>query len=148
MNSIQQFKFSINNWQHLYSLQLAIDHNQQLTGSSLSIQGSIINQVFLHNKTTDISIGFAMLDAVPEYPMLNNDTYQLGLLEYSSLKLSTNIQIDRKVFDELRKNLMEYADIEGIHIVVTMGIILDEKHCTDNKSYPIVQFDYAMKGDS
>ncbi len=148
MNQRQKFSFSVNNWQHLYSLQQAVSHNQQLTGSSLSIKGKALNQAFLDNNPTSISIEFSMHDSTPDYPLLHSGVYQLGTLKHSTDHLHTNICVDKKVFEELRKNLMEYADIEGIHIVVSIELFSDDPVYQAGKDYPIIELDYAMKGDS
>ena len=63
--------------------------------------------------------------------------------------LSADINVDKGVFEELRKNLMEYADIEGIHIMVTIGVVLNDNETWKNdQDLNIIQFDYAMKGDT
>ena len=61
--------------------------------------------------------------------------------------LHTNIQIDAPVFAELRKNLVEYIGIEGIHIVVTIGLKLPANGWPQKTAADIVQLDYAMTGD-
>lgn len=153
MNNIQTLKFSINSWGHLYSLQQAISHNQQLTGRTLSIHGRIIGCAFLDHHDTDISIQFLQTDNPIEYPALNlpdkqSSLHILGELVLSDDKLSTEISVDRNIFEELRKNLMEYADIEGIHIIVTLGVVCKDKQWPLDDILKIIQLDYAMKGDS
>jgi len=153
MNHIQTFKFSINSWDHLYSLQQAILHNDQLTGRTLSIKGRVIGHALLDNHDTDIIIQFLQSDTPPDYPAFDLSANQqsihiLGELLFSDNTLSTNISVDRNIFEELRKNLMEYADIEGIHIIVTLGIICMSKRLQPGDSLKIIQLDYAMKGDA
>jgi len=148
MDNIQLLNFSINNWGHLYSLEQAISHNKQLTGHQLSINSRILNKAFLKNHDTAISIDFLQVDQAPEYPAINDITHELGQMTFTNGQLETCIQVDRNVFDELRKNLMEYADIEGIHIVITLGILSNNDHWQENETLPIVKLDYAMKGDA
>ncbi len=148
MNKIQPLSFPVNNWEHLYSLQKAISHNDQLTGRKLSLSGQISNQPFLQNQATQIDINFIQVDQPPDYPLTGSDTHELGTITLTEQQLSTSIKIDRKVFEELRMNLMEYADIDGIHIMVTLGLLSNEKHWHNGKTLQIIQLDYAMKGNS
>jgi len=145
---IQTLSFPVNNWSHLYSLQQAISHNAQQTGRKLSIQGRILNQPFLHNIDTKVSIDFNQVEQAPDYPLINADLHELGLMTFNAHQLETSIKIDRNVFEELRKNLMEYADIEGIHIMITLGLLSNSEHWQNGETLQIVQLDYAMKGDS
>ena len=147
MNKVQSLSFSINNWEHLYSLQKAISHNDQLTGRTLNINGRILGQAFLQNHDTSISIHFLQEDVTPDYPITESGLHKLGVMTFSDQLLETNIKIDRNVFEELRKNLMEYADIEGIHIMITLGLLSNLDHWKDNTTLTLVQLDYAMKGD-
>ncbi len=148
MSKIVTLKFPVNNWDHLYSLQQAIVHNSPLTGRTLGIHGRILNQPFLQNKDTDISIKFIQVDAIPSYPIITTEQFELGIISHHKNKLSTHIQVDRQVFEELRKNLMEYADIEGIHIIVTLGLLSNDDHWQEDVSLQLVQLDYAMKGNA
>lgn len=153
MKEIQALSFPINNWSHLYSLQQAISHNNQLTGRKLSINGRILNQSFLQNQDTKVSINFLQVNETPEYPQVEppgHDSFTniLGSMQFTEQHLTTEIAIDRGVFEELRKNLMEYADIEGIHIMITLGVLADSDCWKNNQSLSIVQLDYAMKGDA
>jgi len=148
MKQIQNIKFSINNWGHLYSLQQAVSHNKQLTGRKLSITGRILNTAFLNNIDTPISIDFIQTDSPPNYTHISEDTCELGTINLHNQQLYTRIMVDRNVFEEMRKNLMEYADIEGIHIMVSIGMLCDEQIWEPDTALPIVQLDYAMKGDT
>ncbi|VAW53193.1 hypothetical protein MNBD_GAMMA07-707 [hydrothermal vent metagenome] len=148
MAKIVTLSFPINNWNHLYSLQQAIVHNNPLTGRSLGIKGHVVNQPFLHHKDTPISINFIQVDSAPNYPLIKPDQHELGLIHFHQQQLNTQIQVDRQVFEELRKNLMEYADIEGIHIMVSFGLLSESEHWQKDTTLQIVQLDYAMKGDT
>jgi hypothetical protein len=148
MNKIQTLSFSINNWTHLYSLQQAIAHNEQLTGRSLSIRGRILNQAFLQNRDTPISIDFIQSDTPPTYPQIDTGTFTLGEIMLTNDQLQTRINVGRDVFEEMRKNLMEYADIEGIHIMVSLGLVSDANYWPETEALQIVKLDYAMKGDA
>jgi len=148
MPSIKAIQFSINNWGHLYSLQQAISHDEQLTGRKLSLKGRILNSGFLNNIDTAISIDFLQSDIPPNYPLINNELYEIGVISLRNKQLTSAISVNRNVFEELRKNLMEYADIEGIHIIVSLGLISNAEVWDDNVSLKIVQLDYAMKGDA
>ncbi len=148
MTRIQTLGFSVNTWNHLYSLQQAIKHNDQLTGRTLSISGRIRNQPFLQNHDTKITINFFQVEKVPDYPKLDSSTRLLGEITLVDKQLCAEIEVDGRVFEELRKNLMEYADIEGIHIMVTLGLLSDAEYWQDAESVKIIQLDYAMKGDA
>lgn len=144
---MKNLSFSVNNWNHLYSLQAAVAHNQQGTGRSLTIQGRLLNQAFLQHLDTPVSICFLQSDQPPEY------TRQQGQLVLAEVQrqpdgLSCEINVDRGVFEELRKNLMEYADIEGIHIMVTLGLLSDQTEWPGTESLPLLELNYAMKGDA
>ncbi len=148
----QTLHFSINNWQHLYSLQQAIKYEQQRTGRCLIITGKIRDQAFLQNQDTEITIQFLQSESQPDYPLikLKGETEATPVLAQIKLdnSLSTQIAVNRSVFEELRKNLMEYADIDGIHIVVTLGIASNSDHWQQGESLSLVKLDYAMKGDA
>ncbi|VAW64282.1 hypothetical protein MNBD_GAMMA09-1376 [hydrothermal vent metagenome] len=158
MNHIKTLKFSINNWQHLYSLQQAVLHNSQRTGRTLCIDARVVNCAFLNHKDSDISIKFIQLENAPDYPLKSTSPNTpglpvLGSIVLSQQMLSTEIQVDRAVFEELRKNLMEYADIDGIHIIITLGLFFEATAqendlWNEGQSLEIMQLDYAMKGDS
>lgn len=148
MTKIQTLSFPINNWRHLYSLQMAISHNNQQTGRKLSINGKILGHAFLQNHDTNVLINFLQVDDAPDYPVTGSGLHELGVMTSANQQLEASLMIDRNVFEELRKNLMEYADIEGIHIMVTLGLLSNEEHWQANDELTIVQLDYAMKGDS
>ncbi len=148
MSKIVTLKFPVNNWNHLYSLQQAIIHNSPLTGRTLGVHGRILNQPFLQNKDTDISIKFIQVNDIPSYPLIVDKQFELGIVSQNENGLNSHIQVDRCVFEELRKNLMEYADIEGIHIMITLGLLSNDDHWQKDASLQLVQLDYAMKGDS
>jgi len=148
MEDIQLLSFSINNWGHLYSLQQAISHNKQLTGREINISSRILNKPFLKNHDTPVIIKFLQVDQTPDYPTANQGTHVLGQMLLTNNKLETCIQVDRNVFEELRKNLMEYADIEGIHIIITLGLLSNNDHWQDGETLQIIKLDYAMKGDA
>lgn len=146
-NKTQQLKFSINHWSHLYSLQTAISHLKQLSGRKLSVNGRLQRQDFLDNIDTNICIEFLQSDCVPDYARLDSGEYILGSITKTEQNLASTISVDRTVFEELRKNLMEYADIDGIHIVVTLEVLSESDIWKDNEQLNIIQLDYAMKGD-
>ncbi len=144
---LQTLTFSVNNWNHLYSLQAAVQHNQQGTGRSLTIQGRLLNQAFLQRQDTPVSIRFVQCDQPPEYTH-EQDQLVLARLQRKPDGLSCVIAVDRGVFEELRKNLMEYADIEGIHIMVSLELLSDQAEWPDNESLPLLELNYAMRGDA
>jgi len=146
--NIKILKFSINGWTHLYSLQQAIQHNQQRTGRTLIIDGRIIGNAFLNQQDTNISIGFLQVNDTPEYTTIDADTFELAPIKFTQKNLHTEVAVDRQVFEELRKNLMEYADIDGIHIIVTLGVLSKDGAWQDDTTLSLVQLDYAMKGDA
>ncbi len=144
---LKNLSFSVNNWNHLYSLQAAVARNQQGTGRSLTVRGRLLNQAFLRHLDTPVSICFVQSDQPPEYARQQG---QLVLAEMQRQPdgLCCEIPVDRGVFEELRKNLMEYADIEGIHIMVTLGLLSDQAEWPGNESLPLLELNYAMKGDA
>ncbi|VAW66866.1 hypothetical protein MNBD_GAMMA08-2192 [hydrothermal vent metagenome] len=152
MPEIKTLSFPISQWEHLYSLQQAISHQQQLNGCELEISGCISNHDFLQKNDTPVSIKFLLVDSPPNYSLLDSKLYELGVMTLTNQQLETEIKIERAVFEELRKNLMEYGEIDGIHIIVTLGLLCDAEHWAEhwaeNKSLQIVQLDYAMKGDA
>ncbi len=153
IKKIQQLSFSVNNWSHLYSLQQAIQHNQQYSGQQLEISGQIRNHPLLQNSDTAVRIQFLQSRDIPEYP-LDDSTNALpapailGSMLFRDNQLSSEIIVDQHVFEELRKNLMEYADIDGIHIVVSIGVATETEHWPADHHLNILQLDYAMKGDA
>lgn len=146
--TVRTLKFSINGWTHLYSLQQAIQHKQQQTGRTLSITGRIIGNDFLSQQDADISLCFLQNNESPEYSAIDEEMFELAPIQLTNRKLHCDVNVDKQVFEELRKNLMEYADIDGIHIIVTLGVISADDIWQDNTSLSLVQLDYAMKGDA
>ncbi|HEY9051212.1 MAG TPA: hypothetical protein VIQ03_06685 [Gammaproteobacteria bacterium] len=144
---IKTIKFSINNWSHLYSLEQAIQRAEQATGKRLSINGNIRKEPLFNNKDTAITIHFDQIDGIPGYRTLGQHLI-LGQMTYIDGKLLCRLTVDERVFEELRKNLMEYADIDGIHIMVTVGLILPNDSWPENTPANIVKLDYAMRGDA
>jgi len=141
-------KFSINNWNHLYSLEHAILRDKQSTGKELTIFGEIRNEEILNHKDTSIHIRFRQVDSFPEYTKTVNSQLVLGQIKRTEDKLTSTLPVNGEVFEELRKNLMEYADIDGIHIVVSIGLLLDDNNWPVNKTFDVTKLDYAMKGDA
>ena len=147
-SNIKTLKFSINGWTHLYSLQQAIQHNHQQTGRTLSINGRIIGETFLNQQDSDVSICFSMSDSMPEYNSITDNIFELATIKRTNKNLHSEVIVDKQVFEELRKNLMEYADIDGIHIIVTLGVLSEDAVWLKDTSLSLVQLDYAMKGDT
>lgn len=113
----------------------------------MSINGRLLNQPFLDNVDTRISINFLQSDTPPDYPCSETGEYLLGVMTFSRHQLSTEITVDRNVYEELRKNLTEYADIDGIHIIISLEVLSHNDHWQENEQLNIIQLDYAMKGD-
>ncbi|HEY9052766.1 MAG TPA: hypothetical protein VIQ03_14540 [Gammaproteobacteria bacterium] len=145
--SIKTIKFSINSWSHLYSLEQAIERAEQATGKHLSINGIIRKEPLFNDRDTPITISFDQVDGIPDYHTLGQHKI-LGQTTYDKDKLTCSLPVDERVFEELRKNLMEYADIDGIHIVVTLGLILQDNNWPQGTPADIVKLDYAMRGDA
>ena len=145
--NIKTLKFSINGWTHLYSLQQAIQYNEQKTGRTLNVNGRIVGNAFLNQQDTEISITFLQTEEAPNYSSVEG-IFKLASIKLNERNLETEIKVDRPVFEELRKNLMEYGDIDGIHIIVTLGVLSDSDIWTEGASLNLVQLDYAMKGDA
>ena len=148
MTNITQFSFTINHWQHLYSLQQAVEYNKQISGQTIEIKGRVLNQPFLQHHDTPISLFFQQANEVPQYKQTPSGQTILGNLEFIQQQLRGNIKIDRRVFEELRKNLLEYAEIDGIHIVCSLGVLKETDEWQDGESFSLLQMDYAMKGDA
>ena len=147
MPETQTFTFPVNNWEHLYSLQQAIAHNTQSTGRKLQIHGEILNHIFLNNQTTPVLIELIQVDKTPEYPLTSSAKHEIGKVTFLNNTLTTSIKVDRSVFEELRKNIMEYSDIEGIHIMITLIILTNTEQWNTNAKLSVVELKYAMKGD-
>lgn len=149
---IQTFSFSINHWDHLYSLQQAIQFQRQRTGRSLHIKGQVLNQPLLGHRDTPVSLIFRQVDEPPGYEVVTltdaQEQYILSELCLENQQLQGEIEVDRAVFEELRRNLMEYGDIDGIHIVVTLGVMTTDETWPEGQSLKLLQLDYAMRGDA
>lgn len=141
-------RFSVSQWQHLYSLQQAIQHAEQGTGKTLSITGKILNEPLLENQDTPVHIQFRQVEGTPEYQINLHNAMVLGQMQRTSQGLLSQLPVDARVFEELRRNLMEYADLDGIHIVVNLGIELDGATWPMDLQANILQLDYAMRGDA
>ncbi len=150
-SSLTHMRFSIEHWDHLYSLHRAIQHNQQWTGRRLQIKGQIRNQTLLEHQDTPIQISFLQSDQPPQYPELSIDNTVYPVLAdicREDEHISVEIPVDRMVFEELRRNLMEYADIDGIHIMVSICVAHPSTSWAIGQTLPLLELDYAMRGDA
>jgi len=138
-------RFPLNTWQHLYSLQQAVQQTGNFSGNQLLVNGVIRSEALFDQRDIPVQIAFSQ-SATPQYKMTADNQIILGQL-FRDDTLHTEIQIDAPVFAELKKNLVEYIGLEGIHIVVTAGLILPANGWQQNTAADIVQLDYAMKGD-
>ncbi|MCW8956983.1 MAG: hypothetical protein OQL09_08875 [Gammaproteobacteria bacterium] len=139
--------FPINSWNHLYSLKAAIEHKQQSKGKVLAIVGSIRNTPLTQRQDTPIFIELLNVHGSPNYQTNTSGEIILGTLHYQDQGLKTQLSIDDEVFEEFRKNLMEYGDIEGIHIVVSLELEGNPDIAT-RQTMNILDLKYAMKGDA
>ena len=139
------FKFVMNTWQHLYSLQQAIQQTGHFTGSQLRVSGVIRNQGVFKNRDMPIQLTLLPIDN-PQYQKTADQQLIFGQLSGND-DLHADIQVNAAVFKELKQNLIEYMSIEGIHILVTIGLSYAETTWHPLATADIVQLDYAMKGD-
>ena len=139
------FKFVLNTWQHLYSLQQAIQQTGHFTGNRLRVSGVIRNQGVFNNRDMPIELTFSPSDN-PQYQKTADQQLIFGQLSGND-DLHADIQVNAAVFKELKQNLIEYMSIEGIHILVTIGLSYAETTWHPLATADIVQLDYAMKGD-
>ncbi|MCW9015153.1 MAG: hypothetical protein OQL06_15405 [Gammaproteobacteria bacterium] len=145
---INIIKFSVNNWSHLYSLAQAINRAEEATGKNLCIQGKVLDLELLDHKDLAININFHQVDGIPGYQKTAAGELILGQMLRRENKLECELAVDDRVFEELKKNLMEYADIDGIHIVVSIGLLIINNEWPVDQSVDIVKLDYAMRGDA
>lgn len=145
---IRTIRFSVSNWHQLYSLHLAMLQAEQASGKSLCIHGKIRNEALLDNQDTDIDICFRQLDSLPRFSREQNQLLVLGKIRRTASGLHSELPVTEKVFEEMRRNLVEYADIDGIHIVVSIGIELTEHGWPMDREIDVLQLDYAMRGDA
>ena len=145
---MKTLKFSVNNWNHLYSLEQAVLKDQQITGKYLTISGLVNELDLLENKSTPVLITFNQVDDIYEYNKTKSGQIILGHIKRLNDKLESTLPVNGNVFEELRKNLMEYSDIDGIHIVVSIGLDSEPHDWPVNTEYSILKLDYAMKGDT
>ena len=106
-------KFSVNNWNHLYSLEQAINRAEEATGKNLGIQGKVRNLDFLDNQDMDVSINFHQVDEISDYDKTAAGDIILGQMIRKENSLECDLAVDDRVFEELRKNLMEYCLVLG-----------------------------------
>ena len=143
--TITTFKFALNTWQHLYSLQRAVDHTDNLSGNSLVVKGIVHNAPLFNRPEVPIEICFTASDQ-PHYKKSAGHQIIFGQLKYNNA-LTAEIPVSTDVFNELKKNLQEYLGIDGIHIMITVGLIHLDHPWQASDSADIVQLDYAMKGE-
>lgn len=139
------FRFTVDTWQHLYSLQHAVQRAENLPANRLVIKGSIRNDTRFDRRDIPIQLTFSQL-ATPQYKHTSDKQIIFGQLLRND-SLSADIPVDPQVFAELKKNLVEYIGIDGIHIVFTIGLMLFAHDWPEKTAADIVQIDYAMKGD-
>lgn len=140
-----RLRFSLNTWQHLFSLHQAALKAENQSGNQLIITGIIRNEALFEHQDMPISVVFKASGS-PQYKRTADNQIVLGPLLRSDA-LNAEISIDSQVFNELKKNLVEYSGIEGIHIVMTIGLQLPGGNWREESSAQIIELDYAMKGD-
>jgi len=145
---IKTVRFSVSNWHQLYSLHQAILQAEQASGKTLSMAGKIRNEPLLDSQDTDITICFRQQDNLHPGHREQNQPLVLGQIQRTNTGLHAELPVPEKVFEEMRRNLVEYADIDGIHIIVSIGIALDENSWPMERDIDILQLDYAMRGDA
>lgn len=141
-------QFSVSQWQHLYSLAQAIRRAQKQAGKRLEIEGRLRKQPLFDNQDVAIKLTFFQVDGIPQYPSATDDRIRLGKLERDANGVFASIPVAADVFEELRSNLVEYGDVDGIHIIVSVELALDEEHWPDHDTVDITGIDYAMRGDA
>lgn len=146
-NQNTSIKFSINNWEYLYSFKAAIERKQQAKGNTLTITGSIRSTTLTDHQDTPILIELINVHGIPDYQTNPSGEAILGILRHHNQRLHTQITIDDDVFEEFRKNLMEYADIDGIHIIVSIELE-GKPNISTSQIMNILDVKYAMKGDT
>ena len=139
----EQIKFSINIWTHLYSLSQAVQYQHNNSGRRLMIEGEFSHPVLTSSQAQKIQLCFIHNTEAPDYQSTEENQLIFGQLTSEHNKLVSNIPIADDMFNELKKNLIEYADIEGIHIVVSLELTAG----TVTGEWNIIELDYAMKGD-
>lgn len=142
-----RINFSINSWDHLYSLKAAIEKRQQEKGKTLTIAGNLRNNPMTDHQDTPILIALKNVQGTPEYQTNPSGETILGCLRYQHQQLQTELAIDDAIFEELRKNLMEYSDIDGIHIVISIKLE-GKPDINTRQAMNILDLTYAMKGDT
>ena len=140
MAQTEQIKFSVNQWSHLYSLTQAIQYQADNSGRSLLIEGQLPTTQL---PADSIRLRFIHSTETPSYGQTENGQLQLGLMRLENKQLTGEIHVADDVFNELKKNLIEYADIEGIHIIFNLQLTNEPQV----QQWQIIQLDYAMKGD-
>lgn len=146
--NIHLLKFSINNWQHLYSLKEAVSKSNADNGNTLSVSGHLKNHPLLESIDTRININFHQIDQYPDYANTPNGDIILGQLNKSDHGLTAILDVNSSVFEELKRNIIEYANIDGIHIVINITIITQAKKWSRTVPADIISLEYAMKGDA
>ena len=147
MTIYNKLQFPVVDWLHLYALHEAIEHHNQLDGKQLSLHGVVRNNPLLNHHDCKITLSFQQSDS-PCYERDENQHTILGQLHLKSGQLTARFQVSESIFEEMRKNLVEYSDIEGIHIMVEIGILAQADRLVENSEVNIYTLQYAMRGDA
>ena len=146
-SSIKFISFSVNNWAHLYSLEQAVEKATNISGGKLVISGNIRKTEFLNNQDLAIEITFNRLTRAATYSRHENHII-LGEINRDHNKITSSLSVDEDVFHELRNNAIEYGNIDGIHIMVTLGLLSENETWAENTTLKLISLNYAMKGDA
>jgi len=141
-------KFPVNQWQHLYSLAKAIQHDENLAAEKLIIHGETTNPALLNGKRKQLELCFYPVTNIPAYQRLDDGNIIVGQLSLQQEPLLAQLAVSQPVFDEMVKNLREYADIEGIHIMVKITLRADTGDTSTMDTIDILDVEYAMRGDA
>jgi len=140
-------KFSIDRWEHMYSLKAAIERKNDATGNKLCLQGTIHNSTLPNHPETPVLIELSNVHELPTYPINKSDELILGTLNYQNHKFHSQLSVNGEIFNELKKNLIEYGNIDGIHIVVNIELEGAPEY-NEQQHINILNLTYAMKGDA
>lgn len=153
-NVKQQLKFPINQWKHLYSLEQAVKHAVDDTGRRLMIDGSCPSVAFFDNQKLLFELTLVNVADYPDYRQTSTgdrvlSELTLSLNDEGEALLSGEMQLDNQVFEELRKNILEYSLIDGIFIEMQLTVLWPDNITTPadvtNNNIDMLSLHYAMR---
>lgn len=138
-------RFPLDRWNSLYSLASAVSERRRASDHALVLKGSGACE----NRACGIELVLERYHDAPAYAETAAHRTILGtctVREHDDrVEINGTIPVPAEVFAELLKNLVEYSGIDGIQVMITLGIEADAFPGTPAVRLSVTRLDYALR---